>query len=706
MIYNHQLIEEKWITNWEKNNTFKTDTLSSKKKYYILEMFPYPSGKLHMGHVRNYSIGDYFARYKRMCGFNVLYPMGYDSFGLPAENAAIKNNTNPKDWTLARIEEMRLQQERMGFSYDWNRTLTTCEPDYYKWNQWIFLQFYKKGLAYKAKATANWCPSCTTVLANEQVVDEKCWRCQSIVEQKTFDQWFLKITQYQDELLNDLQTLDQWPEHVKILQKNWIDKKEKDGITTYRLRDWLISRQRYWGTPIPIVYCQKCGTVPARESDLPIKLPDNAQFTGKGNPLAQIKEFVQTTCPICQGPAQRETDTMDTFFDSSWYYFRYCAPKNGKIPFDKDEVDYWMPVDLYIGGIEHAILHLLYARFFTKALRDIGLTDISEPFSRLLTQGMVLKDGEVMSKSKGNVVDPGVIIEKYGADTARTFILSIAAPQKEIEWNDKECITTYEMLQKICRLSETADFTQTNELSTNDKLLLSYTHRTIEEVTAHIEELEPNKAIQKIFALTNRLSNYSPKKKKISDECYETIILLLAPFAPHLCEEIWEKMGHKEYISLAKWPSPDLYKINTEIEKAEKFVSNIIEDVKQIIILAKIEKPKKILLVVAAKWKYDLLEEIKKNKITVQKELLKKLSANPLFKEHMLEIIQIIPKTPIIENDESFILNQEKETDALNEAQHQLKSIFNTEIIITKEEEWKNKKTKLALPGKVAIYIE
>lgn len=706
MSYNPTKIELKWIQKWKDNQTFKSVADEKKKKYYVLEMFPYPSGKLHMGHVRNYSIGDSFARYKRMRGFNVLYPMGYDAFGLPAENAAIKNNVNPKEWTFNRIVEMQSQQERMGFSYDWDRKIVTCTPEYYRWNQWIFLQLYKKGLAYKEKATSNWCPSCTTVLANEQVIDEKCWRCKSTVQQKTFDQWFLRITQYQDSLLEDLEKLPYWPEHVKILQKNWIDKKMENGISTYRLRDWLISRQRYWGTPIPIIYCSDCGQIPVPEDQLPITLPNNATFTGKGNPLDSIATFVHTSCPKCGIPARRETDTMDTFFDSSWYYFRYCSPLNQNHPIDKKEAAYWMPVDLYIGGIEHAILHLLYARFFTKAIRDIDLTNVDEPFNRLLTQGMVLLNGEVMSKSKGNIIDPGAIIEKFGSDTARTFVLGVASPQKEIEWNDNECETTHKVLAKLYDLAHIENISEKETFSRQDRLILSQSHKTIKEVTTSIENLEPNKAIQKIVTLINALDTYTPKNKMIFDECLEITLLLLAPFAPHLCEELWEKNGNQKFISLTEWPTPSESKIDEKVEKAESFVGETILDISRVLELAKIEKPKKITIIVSNKWKYALFNKLIENKIIVNKSaLLNEISANDDFKPHMTEISKIIMSKNFNQNVSTILLNQKEEMDALHDAKKRIEMTFKTEVAINAAEESKEVKAAQATPGKAAIIV-
>ena len=641
--YNFSEIEKKWQTKWEKDDVFKVTEDPDKEKYYVLEMFPYPSGKLHMGHVRNYSIGDVLARFKKMKGFNVLHPMGWDSFGLPAENAAIKHGVEPSKWTWENIGEMREQLKELGLSYDWDREVATCHPDYYKWMQWIFIQFYKKGLAYKKENPVNWCPSCQTVLANEQVVDGKCERCKTLVGKKDLSQWYFKITDYAERLLDNLEELPGWPNKVKLMQKNWIGKSigaevtfeidgfdkgldvfttrpdtlygvtymvmapehpylkelvagseyeepvnayvdkvqhmsdiertsttnEKTGQFTgryainpltgkkvpifisdyvlmdygtgaimavpahdqrdfdfakkfdleiipvvdsddpevdvydlkaafaaegtminsemfngmnnkeaiekiidyleekkigkksinYKLRDWLISRQRYWGTPIPMIHCDDCGWVPEKEENLPVLLPADVQFTGKGeSPLATSKTFVNTTCPVCGKPAKRELDTMDTFLDSSWYFLRYCDPKNTEAPFGKDKADYWMNVDQYIGGVEHAILHLMYARFFQMALYDLGLVSTEEPFKNLLTQGMVIKDGAKMSKSLGNVVSPKEIIEKYGADTARLFILFAAPPERELDWSDKGVEGSFRFINRVYRM--VYDFSQ------------------------------------------------------------------------------------------------------------------------------------------------------------------------------------------------------------------------------------------------------
>jgi leucyl-tRNA synthetase len=757
MDYNFKEIEQKWQDKWNKANAFATKDDSPLPKFYCLEMFPYPSGKLHMGHVRNYTIGDVVARFKRRNGFNVLYPMGYDAMGLPAENAAIKSQIHPRDWTLNCIDMMRTQQHQMGFSYDWNRTVTTCLPEYYRWNQWIFLQFLKKGLAYKKKAAINWCPSCGTVLANEQVIDGKCWRCESPVIEKELEQWFFKTRAYANELLTSLDELTLWPEQVKIMQKNWIGRSEgteiifpvadsnikipvfttrpdtlfgvtylvmapehplipelianvpekqnvenyitnsklrsstdrtdeqnkKEGVftgryivhplsgekypiyvadyalmeygtgavmavpahdqrdfefakkyslsiyvvitpdpanpirveemnqayvdagivvnsgkfngtdnetakktitsalktkglgkptITYRLRDWLISRQRYWGTPIPIVYCDSCGIVPVPESDLPVILPDDVTFTGEGNPLETSATFIKTICPQCKKPARRETDTMDTFVDSSWYFLRYITPNLNTKPFDPEIVNKWMPVDHYIGGITHAILHLLYSRFFIKALRDLGLISFNEPFTRLTTQGMVLKNGEVMSKSKGNVVDPSELIDQFGADTVRTFILFAAPPEKEYDWNDEGIFGISRFFYRLWTLIQQYKDTLTKYLdkpytgeytNTADKLLARITEATTKQVTDSIEAMHFNTGVSALMELYNELRNYltiHPKVEKDSNTAalftgsIIRLISLLNPYAPHLSEQLWECIGGKGFISSLPWP--------------------------------------------------------------------------------------------------------------------------------------------------------
>jgi leucyl-tRNA synthetase len=733
--------EEKWIKIWEDNDIYKTLDNSDKPKYYVLEMFPYPSGKLHMGHVRNYSLGDTLARFKRMNGFNVLYPMGYDSLGLPAENAAKAHNIHPEDWTLSKIEEMKEQQTRMGFSYDWSREVATCSDKYYRWNQWLFLKLLEKGLAYKKKAPVNWCESCQTVLANEQVENGKCWRCKNLVKQKELAQWFFKITDYAEELLSDISKLDNWPEKVRLMQENWIGKskgveivfsvkdtnekitvyttrpdtvfgitymvlapehpkiiewvsgtphekeilkyiekvktetkiertdetKEKSGVftgkyfispftgkacpiwisdyvlmdygtgavmavpahdqrdfefakkyeididvviqpkdtdldgatiteaytdpgimvntgkydgltsnefkekisdyleannigkrtTNFKLRDWLLSRQRFWGTPIPIIYCDECGPVPVPEKDLPVKLPKNVSFAVNGNPLDSVSDFVNVTCPKCNKDAKRETDTMDTFVDSSWYFLRYCSPHEEKLPFTKEAIQQWMPVDQYIGGIEHAVLHLLYSRFFIKALRDLGLFDLDEPFKRLLTQGMVLKDGAKMSKSLGNTVDPSVIINKYGADTARVFILFGAPVERDLEWAETGVEGAFRFLKRVYKLC-TEHETFTLKEGKKDELE-KHVHKCIKGVTQDIQRFHYNTAISKIMELVNYMYLNGATLESV-----EKIVLLIAPFAPFIAEEIWLNFGHKESVHIQPWPSFDASKVIDE----------------------------------------------------------------------------------------------------------------------------------------------
>ena len=750
--YNFTKIESKWQKYWEEKDLFKKTEDENKEKFYLLEMFPYPSGKLHMGHVRNYSIGDVVSRYLTMRGKNVLHPMGWDSFGLPAENAAIKNQTHPEVWTWANIAEMRQQLKTLGLSYDWDREVATAHPGYYKWMQWIFIQFYKKGLAYKKKKAVNWCPSCQTVLANEQVVEGCCERCGTAVGKKELEQWYLKITDYADRLLADLDTLEGWPNKVKLMQKNWIgksiggevdfdivgfDKKmtifttrpdtlygvtymvlapehpyvkelvagteyeakveefldklqylsdidrtattlEKEGLfigryavnpvngkevpiyianyvlmdygtgaimavpahdqrdfdfavkygldiipvvdtkdpeidinnlkaafvaegtminsgkftgmnnkeaieaivddlerqgigkkaINFRLRDWLISRQRYWGTPIPMIYCEKCGWVPEKEENLPVLLPKDVEFTGKGeSPLVTSKTFRQTVCPCCGGPAEREIDTMDTFLDSSWYFLRYTDARNTEEIWDKEKAKYWMPVDQYIGGVEHAILHLLYARFFNKFLYDLGWSPSPEPFTNLLTQGMVLKDGSKMSKSKGNVVSPEEIIKKYGADTARLFILFAAPPEKELEWSDAGVEGSYRFLNRVYRLI----FDLTNTIqnapdtwkveSADDKELNYVLNTTIKKVTEDMgNRFNFNTAISAIMVLVNEMYRYKGLEVQnagLLKYAATYLVLLLAPFTPHICEEMWQHLGHEESIYLAQWPEVD-----------------------------------------------------------------------------------------------------------------------------------------------------
>jgi leucyl-tRNA synthetase len=788
--YQARAIEEKWQRIWEEEQTFRVSEDADKPKYYVLEMFPYPSGRIHMGHVRNYSIGDVVARYKKMRGYNVLHPMGWDAFGLPAENAAIERGVHPEAWTQENILYMKNQLKRMGLSYDWEREIATCDPAYYRWNQWIFLQFYKRGLAYKKNAAVNWCPSCETVLANEQVIDGVCWRCDSAVIQKELDQWFFRITDYAEQLLADLETLTGWPDKVITMQRNWIGKSvgaeilfplldregalkvfttrqdtvygatfvsiavehpsasalsrgtsqervvkefierikqislanrgvedvEKEGVFSgaycqnpftgeqipvylanfvlmeygtgavmgvpahdqrdfefavkyrlpirvviqprgkqlisealteayvddgtmvnsgpfsglsnvvgkeriaayleekswgqksirYRLRDWGVSRQRYWGTPIPVIYCEQCGTVPVPEDQLPVRLPTDVPFSGKGgSPLLESKTFLSAPCPQCGGAGRRETDTMDTFVDSSWYFLRYASPRFDSAPVDYPNARYWLPVNQYIGGVEHAVLHLLYARFFTKALRDIGLAPMDEPFTNLLTQGMVSKEtyrcsehnwlfpGELagsekegwrcphcnrpvekgrvekMSKSKKNIVDPEDLINRYGADTARLFTLFAAPPEKDLEWSDQGVEGAYRFLTRLWRFvgQHQALMRSVNsnlleeELPPQLREIRRAIHKTIKKVTDDIESrFHFNTAIAAIMELFNGLSSVAQDQRTVKEGAsllkggLEAIILLLSPFVPHVANELWQQLGHSRPVDQMPWP--------------------------------------------------------------------------------------------------------------------------------------------------------
>jgi leucyl-tRNA synthetase len=784
--YRPQELDKKWQDVWAATRAFEVEIDSTRPKFYCLEMFAYPSGHAHVGHVRNYIIGDICARMKRMRGFNVLHPFGWDAFGLPAENAAIKTGTHPEVSTFDNIHHMKGQLQRLGISYAWGREIATCLPEYYKFNQWIFLKMFERGLAYRRRSTVNWCPVDNTVLANEQVVDGACWRCGSIVEQRSLEQWFFKITAYADELLAGLETLSEWPEKVVVMQRNWIgrsegarlnfpiadapgvtievfttridtiygatfvllapehalvdrfasespdprafnervakfrelDKEErragdkKEGFDTgrkarnpftgedvpiwvanfvlaeygtgaimavpahderdfafarkyglpirivvrsaetpataaeltdasvsygtlvdsgeysgamapavmermiadaarrgvgtgeiqYRLKDWGISRQRYWGTPIPIIYCEEDGVVGVPYEQLPVELPKVAQFTGRGDsPLAHVPEFVNVTCPKCGGPARRETDTMDTFVDSSWYFLRFADPHNRELPFSKEAGAYWMPVDFYSGGVEHAILHLLYSRFFTRILRDVGLITFDEPFKRLLTQGMVLKDGHVMSKSKGNVVDPDTMLQKYGADALRLYVMFVAPPEKEVEWNDAGLEGSFRFLVRVWRIVDhwceivggkaTPDGSgvlKGMDCSDAERALRRKTHDTIRRATVDIEErMHLNTAVSSLMELVNELYAFSertphgipgrgqapgghverPQTRAVVGEAIDALVVMLSPFAPHTAEELWAMLGHTGGLTTAAWPAFD-----ADVAKADEVV--------------------------------------------------------------------------------------------------------------------------------------
>ncbi len=803
--YDFQKIENKWQEFWYSQELFNSDIRSDKKKYYVLEMFPYPSGEPHMGHVKNYVIGDVVARYKHSRGFNILHPMGWDSFGLPAENAAIKNQIHPAKWTQDNIKKMKDTLLSMGISYDWRREITTSSPEYYKWTQWMFLQLFKNGFAYKKKSVVNWCPSCATVLANEQVVNGECERCGSEVTKKDLPQWFFKITDYAQRLLDDMDILEEWPERVLAMQRNWIGRSEGaqvnfsiegrneifsvfttrpdtlygvtffvlspehpivdelvrgtsyeedvkkfkeefyreniseknimvnekkgcfighyvinplnneripiwlanyvlmeygtgmvmgvpahdqrdfefarkynipirvvikpndndsleeelreafdlegtminsgrfDGLPSdkgrelvieyleekglgvreinYRLRDWLISRQRYWGAPIPIIYCPKCGMVPVPEKDLPVYLPDNIDFKPTGqSPLQYSEEFLYTTCPECGGKAKRDTDTMDTFVCSSWYFLRFCSPNLNDRPFDKDELHYWMPVDQYIGGVEHAILHLLYSRFMVKVLSDIGYINFKEPFKRLFTQGMVCKDGAAMSKSKGNVVTPGNIFKRHGVDATRLMILFASPPEFDMEWSEAGIEGATRFLNRVWRIAyhyhsifnEADKSEEIKEAAKGDyKRLERKIHQTIKKVTEDIEDrFHFNTAISAIMELVNelygiktKLTSMSKPEKNVIRYAIEIIIKLLAPITPHFCEELWQEIGKQKSIYLENWPAfdPELIKeeqvlivvqINGKLRDKIEVPADITEeDIKNTVLrLPKIEK--------------------------------------------------------------------------------------------------------------------
>jgi len=778
--YDPKRVEEKWAARWQRDpSLYAAETHPTKPKYYVLEMLPYPSGALHMGHVRNYAIGDALARYMWMKGYNVLHPMGWDSFGLPAENAAIKNNTPPKEWTLGNIAAMKVQMKRLGFAYDWSREVTTCLPDYYRWNQWFFLKLFEAGLAYRKKSRVNWCPQCATVLANEQVVGGMCWRHEDTpVEQRELEQWFLRITKYADELLRDLEKLQGWPEKVRIMQQNWIGRSEGtlidfdlggtvgpagstitvfttrvdtiygatsvqlapqhpiicdmierdtklraqveeliaeqrrareagdigniekhgvftgryaknpfngeavpvwvanyilmdygtgaimsvpahderdyefaqkyklpirlvvlpagddpeetmvepllpftpiDGIVvnsgefsglscaeaikkmtaraeekgfgkatvTYRLKDWGVSRQRYWGTPIPMVYCDKDGIVPVAEKDLPVILPDNVPIAlAGGSPLASVPEFLNTTCPKCGGPARRETDTMDTFVDSSWYFYRYTDAKNDRAPFDSAKIDYWFPIDQYIGGVEHAILHLIYSRFWTKFMRDMGLVKNDEPAARLFTQGMVIKDGAKMSKNLGNVVSPDEMVERYGADATRMYSLFAAPPDRDLDWQESGIEGIQRFLGRVFRFylrypvetrlaaspgaekmkAETgqAPSLQKRSLSPEARAIQRKLHQTIKRVSNDFQgRWHFNTCIAAIMELVNEIYGAEDAiaggkiPSSLLADVQRNIALLLAPMAPYLAHELWEMTGETSNLLKAQWPKYD-----------------------------------------------------------------------------------------------------------------------------------------------------
>ncbi|MFB6190959.1 MAG: leucine--tRNA ligase, partial [Candidatus Nanohaloarchaea archaeon] len=913
--------EDRWQQKWQEAGIHETEADESKEKYYVLEMFPYPSGDMHMGHVRNYSIGDAFARYRRMQGYNVIYPMGWDSFGLPAENAAIDRDVNPREWTEDCIQNMKKQLKTLGLSYDWRREVATYKPEYYRWNQWIFLKMLEEDLAYRGESEVNWCPGCETVLADEQVEDGLCWRCDSVVEKKDMKQWFLGITDYSDQLLDELDTLEGWPDKVKKMQRDWIGKshgatiefpledggdlevfttrpdtiygatfmalapehplaeeiaeenddvseyiseakkrdseereeKTKSGVFTgryavnplngeeipvyvaefvltdygtgaimavpahdqrdfefarehgidikpviepeeehdfdeeayegdgkhvdsgeinglyneeakeeiieileqedmgkpdvnYKLRDWLISRQRYWGTPIPVVYCDECGVVPVPEEDLPVELPEDVEFTGQGNPIETSDTFIETECPDCGGSAERETDTMDTFVGSSWYFLRYCSPDFEEAPFDTEAANYWMNVDQYIGGIEHAVMHLLYARFFTKFFRDIDMLDQDEPFERLLTQGMVnhpayncpehgwIYPEEVeenstctrcgsevevevmkMSKSKNNVVDPNELIEDYGADTARLFILRASHPAKELDWSSDGVEASKEMLERVARLVDQnraeggePDISDSN---LQDRIAATRIQRTIEKVTEHMENYEFNLAINELDKLLSKLFWYSDQDpdEAVMAHGIEKFIQMLAPFSPHISEQIWqEELEKSSFLVETEWPEPQQALVDEEAEIIDEYHDRVASDIREIEELYDGE-PSTIKLIRADSWKYEaerrILEQVKSGNHDIGSIMDQILDEE--LKQHASEISSMTEEAA--ENPGKFekrFTHEETESEALRQNRERWEDEFSVDVTTEREQDSDEEKASRAEPGRPAIVIE
>jgi leucyl-tRNA synthetase len=862
-------IEEKWKKRWKKAKIFEAKE-GKGKKYYVLEMYPYPSAvSTHVGHSRNYMIGDSFVRFMRMLGYNVLYPMGWDAFGQPSENAAIAMGIHPLKSVAQSIKTSKDQFDALSLSYDWSREITTCDPEYYKWNQWLFLKLFESGLVYKKFALGNWCPFCKTILSNEDAAGGKCWRCESEVIQKEIDQWFFKITEYADRLLEDLEKIE-WSDRLKTIQRNWIGKsygvdlifkiknssleirtfttrsdtyfgitfiviapensmieglikdaknkkeiekfiedskklselqrimltKEKKGIFTgkyainpitkeeipiwianyvvatygtgvvigvptqdqrdfefakeyklrlknvinppgkelkeeemteayveegimtnsgqfngmkssdaiksmadflvekrcakqvvnYKIRDWCISRQKYWGAPIPIIYCKKCGIVPVPEKDLPVILPLKVKFGKKGAPpLATNKKFVNTKCPKCKSPAKRETDTMTTFVDSAWYYLRYTSPHYNKGPFDEKKVKYWLPVDQYIGGAEHAVGHLMYSRFITKFLKDKGYLDFDEPFLRLLNQGMVRKGGVKMSKSKGNVVDPRDVIKKHGVDALRTYLLFMAEPTKDVEWSDKEMTGVSNFLKKIVNMKDKM------KEAKGDRYIESVTQRKIEAVTNAMKRLQQNIAILELIDFANKLSKHP------SSDSYKILLKLLTPFTPHTTEELWESLGEKKMISIQKWPEPDESKVSLKEEAGEEYILNILKDVEEIKKLSRIENPRKITIFVAPAWKHEVYDSI------IQGIELKELIKNYKGKEKEVAnyYARLQKKKPL---EEKFLKGHELKH--LELSKDFLEKELKTKIEIIPAEKSSHPKAMVAEPEKPGILVE
>lgn len=912
-------IEQKWQERWEDAEIHKTERADA-EKYYVLEMFPYPSGNLHMGHVRNFSLGDAPARMKTMQGYDVMHPMGWDAFGLPAENAAIDRDVDPEEWTRECIGDMREQLKRLGFSYDWSREVATCDPEYYKWNQWMFLQMLDEDLAYEGESTVNWCPSCETVLADEQVEEGRCWRCEHEVEQEDMEQWFLKITEYADQLLDDLDQLEGWPDKVRKMQHDWIGKshgaeikfpladedrylkvfttrpdtifgatfmalapehelaeeiaeenkdvaeyredamkkdteereeKSKAGVFTgryaenpfteekipiyvaefvltdygtgaimavpahdqrdwefaqehgvdvqkvvepegdhsfqeeayegdgehvnsefmngldkedaiektieeleerglgeadvnFKLRDWLISRQRYWGTPIPIVHCDECGTVSVPEEDLPVELPEDVEFTETGNPIETSETFTETECPECGGPAERETDTMDTFIGSSWYFLRYISPDLDTAPFDVEDAKYWMNVDQYIGGIEHAVMHLLYARFFTKFLRDQKILDVDEPFERLLTLGMVnhpaykcpedgwlypdeVEDDDIcgkcgreveveirkMSKSKHNVVDPTELIEENGADTARTFILRASHPTKELDWSEDGVEASKEMLERIFRIVEENEDLIVDEdpsldnADLEDRIVSSRIQRAIEDVTDHTENYEFNLSIGEVDRLLTELYRYrqSDPNEAIFSHGVRTLLKLVSPFAPHTADELWEELGNESFMLEEDWPDVDEGLLDEEAEATQEYFERVASDVRDIQEMVD-DEVSKIRVIQAADWKYNVFDEVDSIETNDIGAAIGQV-LNDDLKQHAETVKKYVMKA--VENPGKFENQKtelEDESEFLDLNKDRWSEEFDLEVIVETEEESENRKADRAEPGRPAIVLE
>lgn len=868
-------IQERAQQRWEEEEAFRVEEDSDKEKFYCLEMYPYPSGSsLHMGHLRNYTIGDATARYRRMNGFSVLYTMGYDAFGLPAENAAKKDGIHPREYTKKAIEIISSQFKEAGLSYDWSRTLASCDEDYYKWNQWFFLKMMEQGIAYRKQAPVNWCPECATVLANEQVEQGKCWRHgDTEVEVKQLEQWFFRITGYAQRLLDDIEKLDGWSERIKSMQRNWIgrsegtqvdfpiegtdevipifttrvdtifgvtfmvyapehprvmemvkdteyekpvaafikktvlqdrftresDDTEKEGmfigkyainpltgekvpiyignfvlmeygagcvmavpahdqrdfefakkyeipikvvikpdafdldpkkmsraflddgtlinsgafdgtpnrmaiediqkyleekkigkrVIQYKIRDWLISRQRYWGTPIPVVYCDKCGVVPIKEEDLPVKLPEDVEFKGKGNPLLSSASFLEVVCPSCGGKAQRETDTMDGFMDSCWYFLAYTTRDRSKQPFDRKKVDYWMPVDQYIGGAEHAVMHLLYARFFAKVLKDMGMIGFDEPFTRLFNQGIVYKDGSKMSKSTGNLVTQAAISKKYGIDTARYFLMSLASPEKTVEWDDNGVAGSFRALKRIYALLDV-----TSEINL-DATTASKMHQAIKSVSMHIESFSYNLALVDIMTFVKHLETLD----MVAKEAVETLAHLISPFCPHLAQGMWERLGHTDLIAHATWPVLDESKIDEKADAVEELKDQVMSDIARLKELTGIE-PAKVTVVLADEWKYVFVAKLKEQLVSTYNpgEIMKAMMEEPTLKSHGKQISKLVPQ---------LLKNQSRIPKVLLEREIERVALSSLEgIAVVESDAIDGPKADQGMPGKPAIVLE